>query len=217
MTEELVSTVSARYPGIDLRLISAYSGHLQQWLDSGELDLSLLYNLADQAIDAVTPLAVEELWAVAPPDAGLSPILPVPWEQVLEQPLILPVAGHGLRAVIDRALAAHGDARPAIAIEVNSLRLQKLMVRGGRGWTVLPSGCVAPEIRQGLWSGAPLSDPRTTREVVLGMARAQNIPPPVHAVAAEVVNIVRQLISDGVWEGAAITMDSAPTQAAPTS
>jgi DNA-binding transcriptional LysR family regulator len=45
LTEPLVSAVLRLHPGIELRVLTAYSGHLQQWLDDGDLDVSLLYNL----------------------------------------------------------------------------------------------------------------------------------------------------------------------------
>ena len=54
------------HPGIELRVLTAYSGHLQQWLDDGDLDLSLLYNLASTPSLNVRPLVREKLWAVAP-------------------------------------------------------------------------------------------------------------------------------------------------------
>ncbi|GDY40257.1 hypothetical protein SANT12839_011390 [Streptomyces antimycoticus] len=47
LAEPLVSALARDHPGIELRLMTAYSGHLQQWLDDGDLDLTLLYNLAD--------------------------------------------------------------------------------------------------------------------------------------------------------------------------
>src|SRR3954451_6269492 len=97
LVQPLVATVGARYPGVELRILTAFSGHLQQWLDAGDLDLSLLYNLADTPSLAVTPLLEEGLWAVAPPDAGLRPEDPMSWESLLEHRLVLPFPSNGLR------------------------------------------------------------------------------------------------------------------------
>jgi DNA-binding transcriptional LysR family regulator len=70
LAEPLVTAVARRHPGIELRVLTAYSGHLRDWLDSGDIDLSLLYNLDDTSSLTVVPLLREPLWALAPPAAG---------------------------------------------------------------------------------------------------------------------------------------------------
>lgn len=198
LVEPLVRVVTERHPGIELRIVTAYSGHLQQWLDAGDVDLSLLYNLTETPSLAVVPLLEERLWAVAPPDAGLTPDKPLAWRELLARPLIMPVAGHGLRILMDQARAAV-DLEPRIAVEVNSMHLQKLLVLSGQGWTVLPAAGVAREVAQGVLSGAPLSDPVTPRSLVLGLQRGSRTPPPVEAVAAETVRLTRSLVNSGDW------------------
>jgi LysR family nitrogen assimilation transcriptional regulator len=200
----LVSRVRAEHPGIQLRIVTAYSGHLQQWLDSGSVDLSLLYNLSDTPSLSVVPLLDERLWAIAPADAGLVPERPVSWEEVLANPLVLPTPGHGLRALVEQSRAGV-DIEPNISIETNSLPLQKQMVLGGFGWTVLPAAGVAGDVAAGVFSGAPLTDPVTERAVVLGLERSARTPPPVKAVAAELVGLVRQLVTGGEWPSAHLT------------
>ncbi|WP_039940451.1 helix-turn-helix domain-containing protein [Streptomyces himastatinicus] len=61
LAEPLVPALALDQPGIDLRLMTAYSGHLQQWLDDGDLDLTLLYNLASTP-DGAAPLCEPDVW-----------------------------------------------------------------------------------------------------------------------------------------------------------
>lgn len=197
----LAAAVAGAYPGIELRILTAYSGHLQDWLDSGDIDLSLLYNLADVPSLAVVPLLQESLWVVAPPDAGLTPESAMPWESVLAHPLVLPATGHGLRVLIDQARASLA-AQPRIAIQTNSMHLQKKLVLAGHGWTVLPAAGVAGDIAARLLSGAPLTAPEVVRSVVLGMQRGGRPPAPVQAVMTELTRLVRALVHSGAWPSA---------------
>lgn len=194
LAEPLVTAVARQHPGIELRVLTAYSGYLRDWLDSGDIDMSLLYNL-DEAISlTVVPLLREPLWAIAPPAAGLSPASPVSWETVLAQPLVLPAAGHGLRALIDQARSAV-PVQPRVAVQTNSMQLQKKLALAGHGWTILPAAGVVGDVAAGLFSGAPVTAPDVVRSVVLGLPRDRRTTPPVHAVAAELKRLSRELLA----------------------
>jgi LysR family nitrogen assimilation transcriptional regulator len=201
LAQPLATAVADRYPGIELRILTAYSGHLQAWLDSGDIDLSLLYNLTDAPWLAVIPLLRERLWVVAPPDAALTPESPMTWELLLTHPLVLPVPGHGLRALIDQARSSLAT-QPRIAIQTNSMHLQKKLVLAGHGWTVLPAAGVAGDIAAGLLSGAPLTAPEVVRSVVLGLHRGRRTSAPVEVVATELTRLVRALVRSGAWPSA---------------
>ncbi|MGH3248257.1 MAG: LysR substrate-binding domain-containing protein, partial [Trebonia sp.] len=198
LAQPLAASVARAYPGIELRILTAYSGHLQQWLDAGDIDLSLLYNLASTPSLAVFPLLREKLWVAAPPDAGLSPQVPVSWAQLLSRPLVLPIPGHGLRTLIDQACSLL-PARPPIAVQVNSMDLQKRLVLAGQGWTVLPAAGVASDIAAGALSGAPLTGPEVERSVVLGLQLGRRTPAPVETVAGEMRRLTRELALSGAW------------------
>lgn len=200
----LAAAVAGRYPGIELRILTAYSGHLQEWLDAGDIDVSLLYNLTDTPSLALVPLLREKLWVVAPPDAGLTPGSAMPWEAVLAHPLVLPVTGHGLRALIDQARSSVAR-QPRITIQTNSMYLQKNLVLAGHGWTVLPAAGVAGDIAAGVLSGAPLTAPEAVRSVVLGVQRGSRTPAPVEAVATELARLARALVRSGAWPSARLS------------
>jgi LysR family nitrogen assimilation transcriptional regulator len=201
VAEPLVSTVSAAHPGIKLRLLTAYSGYLQHWVDDGDLDLTLLYNLKGTHGLNVRPIARELLWAVAPTDAGLVGEEPVDMALVAEQPLVLPGAGHGLRVLIDQA-ASRAGVTPTIAIETNSMRVQKQLVVAGHGWTILPGIGVSDDVAAGLLSGASLSDHAAYRDVVVALPRNVGRKPAVAAVATIMIQQMRTAVDDGRWPSA---------------
>ena len=201
LVQPLLTALAERYPGIEMRILTAYSGHLQAWLDDGDVDLATLYNVAGAQSLAVVPLLREPLWAVAPPDAGLIPERPLPWAEFLERPLVLPVSGHGLRALIDQARSGV-PARPQIRVETNSMHLQKQLVLAGHGWTVLPAAGAADDVRSGVLSGAPLDSPAVFRSLVLALRRGTRTPRPVEAVATELLRLTRTLTRSGRWPSA---------------
>jgi LysR family nitrogen assimilation transcriptional regulator len=199
----LVDSVTEKLPGVKLQLLSGVSRHLKEWLDDGLVDVALLYNVADTTSMRVQPLLDELLWAVAPPEAGLLPTQPGTWEQLFNQPLILPTVGHSLRTLIDKA-RADMPLEPKIIVETNSLNIQKQMVRAGRGWTILPAAGVVGDIQQGKLSGAPLSEPSVSRSVVIGLQRGTRLPRAVEAVAAELLRVSRRLVLSGEWPSATL-------------
>jgi DNA-binding transcriptional LysR family regulator len=199
----LVDSVTAKFPGVEIRVLSGFSGYLQEWLDDGVVDIALLYNSADTPAMRVTPLLTERLWAVAPPSAGLQPAEEVSWKRALSEPLILPIVGHGLRTLIDKARASV-PMEPTITIETNSMSVQKQMVLSGRGWTILPGGGVARDVQQGTLSGAPLAEPSLSRSVVVGLPRTARVPRAVEAVASELMHVTRSIVVSGKWPSATL-------------
>ncbi|MGF1237395.1 MULTISPECIES: LysR family transcriptional regulator [Streptomyces] len=201
LAEPLVSAVLRDHPGIELRLLTAYSGHLQQWLDDGDLDLTLLYNLSSTPSLNAEPLVREKLWAVAPPSAGLRAERPVPLEEAVSHPLVVPAAGHGLRKVIDAA-AAQAKAEMNLVVQTNSMHVQKQLALAGHGWTILPGVGIAEDVANGTLSAAPLCEPEVWRSIVLGTPRAGRITPAVEVVARELTRQINAAVHEGRWPSA---------------
>lgn len=200
----LVAALARDQPGIDLRLFTAYSGHLQQWLDRGDLDLTLLYDLDSTPSLNAQPLVREQLWAVAPPSACLRADSPVPFVRVAEHPLIMTATGHGLRALIDAAAARApvDEARLNATVQTNSMQVQKRLVLAGHGWTILPGVGIAAEVANGTLSAAPLCEPEVWRSVVLCTPRAGRTSPAVEVVARELTRQVHSAVREDRWPSA---------------
>lgn len=203
LAEPLVAALARDHPGVELRLMTAYSGHLQQWLDDGDLDLTLLYNLDSTPSLNARPLVRERLWAVAPASAGLRADRPVAFTEAARHPLVMPAAGHALRRLIDAAAARSGAAME-IAVQTNSLRVQKRLVRAGHGWTVLPGVGIAEDVARGDLSAAPLDGPEVWRRIVLGNRRAGRTPPAVEVVGRELVRQIDSAVEEGRWPSAEV-------------
>jgi LysR family transcriptional regulator, nitrogen assimilation regulatory protein len=201
IAEPLVSAVLREYPGIELRVLTAYSGHLQKWLDDGDLDLSLLYNLASTPSLNVRPLVREKLWVVAPAASGLVAERPVTLASAAEHPMVMPAPGHALRVLIDRAVA-QAQADINIAVQTNSITLQKQLVRAGQGWTILPGAGIGADIAAGVLSAAPLVEPVVYRSIAIGTPRVGPVTIATRAVADELVRQVQAAAGRSRWPSA---------------
>ncbi|MCD9879737.1 LysR family transcriptional regulator [Streptomyces guryensis] len=211
LAEPLVTTLAHDHPGVELRLMTAYSGHLQQWLDDGDLDLTLLYNLDSTPSLNAHPLVRERLWAVAPPSAGLHADRPVPFTEAAAHPLVMPASGHALRRLIDAAAGRSGAAMDVV-VQTNSMRVQKQLVQAGHGWTVLPGVGIADDVARGALSAAPLCEPDVWRSIVLGTPRSGRTPPAVEVVARELVRQINSMVAQGRWPSARIQGDGSPAE-----
>ena len=60
-----------------------------------------------------------------------------PLASLVGQPMILPSGPHGIRTLVDHACAV-SNVELTIAVETNAMSIQKSLVLGGHGLTILP-------------------------------------------------------------------------------
>ena len=153
----LVPTVSAvlsgrfarrvinEFPDVSLRIVESYGGHLVEWLHRGEMDLAIIYGPAVDLHLQVQSIGREDIVAVGPPGSGLSKRKQVDLKWLVKQKLILPSISHGLRALLEKALAREKLKLDAM-IEVNSYRAQISLMEEGLGYTLLPPSAIRTEV-----------------------------------------------------------------------
>ena len=194
----LAAEVARRYPNIRLRLTIGYAGHLQAWLEAGDVDAALLYGKKGTPALHVKALIEESLWVVAPPTVRLSRKRPLQFSRVAREPFILPAAPQGLRAVIEHAATEAGVTLQVFA-ETNALSVQKALVAQGHGWTILPAVGVAQEVECGLLSAAPLAPPGLRRTIVLAASSSRQATTPVRCVVNTLMDCVKTTFDQGYW------------------
>jgi DNA-binding transcriptional LysR family regulator len=198
LSSPLVSALAQRFPGIRIRIAMGYAGTLMNWLASGEVDAALLYG-AERAPDMqATPLIEEPLWVIAPPDAKLRRAKPVALASLAGRPLVLPSAPHGIRTLVEHACAV-SSVQLQLAAETNALSVQRSLVLGGLGWTILPPIAVADDLRTHVLSGAPLAAPAITRTIVLALPTQRPTGKHVRATVDLLVECARRAVASGAW------------------
>ena len=163
----LARRVALEHPGLSLRIVEGYTGHLVEWVQRGVTDATLLYGPAPALHLRVTPLLIEEMVLVGAAGSGIGPEA-VPFASLAGRRLVMPSRQHGLRRIVE---AAAGRARIAlnVAFEADSFGVLKELVVGGIGEAVLPRSAIRGEEAAGRLRSAPLVRPVPRRQVVLAL------------------------------------------------
>ncbi|WP_028217091.1 LysR family transcriptional regulator [Paraburkholderia oxyphila] len=197
----LVSAVKAQYPAIRLRIAVGYAGHLQKWLESGEVDAALLYNPKATPTLQAQVLLEESLCVVGPPSSKLDPSHPVPFVELGKWPIILTSAPHGIRSLLEQA-CRDASITLGVVAETNSMDVQKTLVASGHGFTVLPAIAVKEDVARGQLQMAPLCEPALQRRIVLALPNTRRLATAVRCTTALLVNEMRMAVERGDWPSA---------------
>jgi len=198
----IAAGVKEKYPGVKLRVITGYAGHLQQWLLDGDLDVALLYDREPTPALGIAPLLDESLYIVGLPETGLSIRKARRLSFLAGKPVILPSAPHGIRALVDHACAVHKVTLDVVA-EADAMNLQKTFVQHGLGYTILPGAAVLEDVARGALAAAPLNPP-LRRRVVCAWPAQRRITRAAQCVLHEMQVAVGESVGLGRWAGASL-------------
>ncbi|MBV7483305.1 LysR family transcriptional regulator [Bordetella sp. BOR01] len=198
LSSPLASAVAAAYPGIRVRIAMGYAGTLQRWLVMGEVDAALLYGAERTADIQTVPLIEEPLWVIGPKNSPLRPDRPVPLADLANRKLVLPSAPHGIRTLVEHACAV-AHVTLDVSVETNALSVQRSLVLGGHGLTILPPIAVADDLRKHQLKGAPLADPDITRTIVLALPTNRPTTRAVRCTVDVLVGEARKAVASGAW------------------
>jgi LysR family transcriptional regulator, nitrogen assimilation regulatory protein len=191
--------VIADFPEIRLRIVESYGGHLVEWLHRGEMDLAITYGPAEDLHLAVQSIGREDIAVVGPPGSGLSRRKQVDLKWLVKQKLILPSISHGLRALLEKAVAREKLTLNAL-IEADSYRAQISLMEEGLGYTLLPASALRAELAAGRLEMAALVRPSVSRELILASPIEHPTSIATTTIATLVMSEIERLASDGLWK-----------------
>ncbi len=207
LSEPLVSAFRSSHPEATLRIVSAYSGYLLDWMHRGEIDAAILYDPKSARALSIRPLLEEALFLIGSPDGALAPDRPVAFSELARLRLLLPSAGHGLRSLIDRYALEAGVVLD-VKIEADSYSTLKLLVRKGHGFTVLPLAPIHEELTQGGLCAAPLVEPAPVRRLVLSYPTDRPLARLARFAGRAIADSVAVLVDRGIWLGRMLVADA---------
>lgn len=199
-TLPILEGVRLRHPGIRLKLVESHSGYLKEWLQSGRLDLSLLFGASREAWLTQRPLLEEQLCLVSPGSAKPRSPRPATIElkKLVQLPMLLPGKDHGLRRIIDETCARLGVELNVLA-EMDSLPNMKKAVERGLAYTILSPGAVAEEVEAGRLEVATITKPHIPRTVVCASSLTRPLAPAAAAVIELVTAQIQELVASRQW------------------
>jgi DNA-binding transcriptional LysR family regulator len=195
-----VTAFRARYPGVMVQLVSAYSGYLLDSLYRGEVDLAVLYDPKAARSLRSQPLMIENLFLIGPPDTERSDADPVPFAEMARLPLLLPSTRHGLRNILER-FAQEAGVSLNVTVEMDSYTAMKDLVRHGYGCTVLPLAPIYEDVTASRLVAVPICDPSPTRQLVLSYPTDRPVSRAAQLAGESLAGIMADRVNRGIWRG----------------
>ncbi len=202
----LIAACASRYPDIKLKITESLSGHLEELVVNGRIEMSLLFEAISPESSSpkskltghldVRPLLIESLFLMtAHREEAESEVT---LEQASRYPLVLPATSNVTRQIIDSAFAAAGHEVQVIA-ELDSLATIRAVVAGGVGATI--GSPAIPGGSQGLCVQRIMA-PEFQRRLSLCTFDIM----PLSSAALRIVELIREitdtLVDAGQWPGA---------------
>lgn len=211
----LMKAIREKYSGILLNVVEGMSGHIAQMMRLGQLDLAVLFtNDVSSKLDA-TALLEEELFVLFPESSSYVPRgrTSITIAEVAALPLILPTSTHGLRRRVVVEFEWR-NLKPHVVGEIDSLSLLMNCVYNGMGATIKPMSALQLEGARGKrWRALSISDARITRRNYLYSLAGNLLSPAAAAVAKELKDTARLLVTSKQWRGVWLIDDNASAPA----
>lgn len=200
LATRLIERFMTAHPEVTLRVVQAFSGYLLEWLQGGEIDLAVVYGAETATSIRLSPLLVENLFFVTPPDGAPPAHHAVTFASVAGARLILPAPQHGLRQLVEAA-ASRAGVSLAIAVEADDLQVIRELVARRLGSTILPHAAVLPDISAGRLRAYPIIDPHLSRKLMVAEPLGRRPSNAVRHFAAMLRDEVAAMVAGGLWDG----------------
>ncbi|MCB1516483.1 MAG: LysR family transcriptional regulator [Hyphomicrobiaceae bacterium] len=190
----LVLRCREAYPDILLHLVEGFSGHVAEWLSTGQIDIGIVYQAPRITTLTTEPLLADELILLGPVSdpAGIGGDT-VETSRLAEIPMILPGRPHGLRVLVDSELDKLGvEAR--VEFEVDAMPSTLSLVEQGIGYTILSEGAASDLLQADRIRRWTLTDPSIRRELLLATSTQRPMSVATRLVARMLRDKVREIM-----------------------
>lgn len=205
----LANAFKKHHPEATLRIVSAYSAYLLDWLQRGSIDVAILFETRRPPASLQTALLLEEeLHLIGSTDDGLSPEKPVILASLGRCELLLPSCGHGLRTILEDCAATAGI-QLNVRVEADSFSTLKNLVKSRNGMTVLPLAPIHQEITEKQLTHAPLVNPVPLRRLMMCCPADRPVPRLARFAGQTMASTASDLVRQGIWSGRVLVEEGA--------
>lgn len=183
--------LQAEHPGVKLDIAEAQGTELEAMLDSGAVDLAILFRFHRPSGSEEKPLCVANTLLVSAPGDALTREATLPFARLAGLRLVLPRRPSHWRNALDETARSLGFGLQPVA-EADSLTVQKALVAHSKGlYSVLGPYAIAEELRSGRLQATRLIRPGLVRHVTLAFRKQGKMLPAVRVVADRIQQLVR--------------------------
>jgi len=199
LTLPIVRSFSVKHPRTKLKIVSAFSGYLAEWLQKQEIHLSVMYEQDRTNTFRLERLLSDRVYAIGCPELMHGIDGPVQLNELTGRPLILSSARQHIRHVLDSA-ASTREASLEVRFEADDFHTVRDLTLAGLGISVLPPIAFEEHIEAGTLVGVPIVE-----EIRRNLVLAHLIDLPPSAIARDLGRIISesalQLVREGRWIG----------------
>lgn len=201
LATHLIERTMDRYPEVKLRIISGFSGHVQDWLLRGKIDLGVAYEDQKSPSIKAQPIILEQLFLIQSAEKeGDRDGVPIPMHDALTKPLILPNPEHGLRRRVE-SISQDERIDLEVVLEIDILPTMLAFVERGLGSTILPLISVTNHVRDGRLIARPIVRQSIDRTLVLMTPLNRPGSRLTSSFAEFLTSEVHAMVATGQWPG----------------
>lgn len=184
----LIADLRSTAPAVRLNVTEGFSGHLDEQLTSGRLDMMVVNRYGPSGLGGEEILGTVDTCLVGRPDDPLLSGGSVAFRDIGNRPLVLPSRPNGLRLALDQISRRHGlDLN--VVMEVDTGNAMKDIALSGEALTLLPRLAVVDEVVAGRLRAVKVVRPAIPRTIALSLATHR----PMSKTARFVAGRLRQL------------------------
>ncbi len=194
---ELIRTMERLLPHVNLHIVEAMTGYLDELIQAGRLDAALLYDHKAFEHVAWTEMITEELMLCVRSDNPIARRKSISFRNIFKSPIVLPGRPNVARVVVER-LAARNDII-INARDCDSLPAIAKMVCHSDYVAIMPHFAFLDEIGRGEMVAIPIVDPTPSWTLSVVVSQRTMNTRGSEAVARVMADLIADMVEQGTW------------------
>lgn len=187
----LYSRLRAQYPRIKLNIREGQGGELDVLLDSGSVDMAILFRYNRPSGTDEKLLATADTYLLSRPGDPLTAKATIDFARLEGLRLVLPRRPAHWRAILDETARSKGFTFQT-EVEADSLRVQKELVAHSTNlYSLLGAFSIDEELRSGRLQASRVVSPELRRHVTLALSKQGQLTPASKVVASLIAEMVQ--------------------------